>query len=96
MAIITPAQAETDHSNVALIWGDVKYLEAQTIAQDAGRSIALADMTVMAQISSSQQWTPLQDVNPALTPGDMLCGAYGTDLAGTQAVTIRLEAPATN
>ena len=80
-------QAETDHENVPLLWGDVKFLEAQTIVQDAGRSIALADMTVMAQVGSSRKWTPLRDVDPATTPGKMVCGTFGATVATMQAIS---------
>ena len=71
------SQAETDHTNVPVIQGDVAYLEDETIAQDAGRVAALADMTLMAKVASSGQWTPLRDVDPAATPGSMLTGAIG-------------------
>lgn len=81
------AQAETDHSVTPQIIGDDNYLEAQTIAQDATRAVDLVDMTVMAQIASSRKWTPLRDVDPAATPGSLLCGVQGTNIAGWQAVT---------
>jgi len=87
MATLLSAQAETDHSNLPLIGGDVKYFEGATIAQDATRAIALADMTLMAQIASSGKWTPLRDVDPAATPGKLVCGAFGSDIATMQAIT---------
>lgn len=70
-------QAEQDHVNVPVIQGDVRYLEDETIAQDATRAAALVDMTLMAKVASSGQWTPLRDVDPAATPGSMLTGAIG-------------------
>ncbi len=86
MASLYLGQAEQDHANIPLFWGNQDYLEGATIAQDAARAIPLADMTLMAKVAISDEWTPLQDVDPATTPGSMLTGAMG-DLDTFQAVS---------
>jgi hypothetical protein len=78
MTTLYLGQAETDHANLPLIDGDVKYLASQTIAQDAARAVDLVDMTLMARVGSTGYWTPLREVDPASTPGSMLTGAIGT------------------
>ncbi len=83
----TAAQAETDHSNLPFFSGSAVSQISQTILQDAGRTAVLAPNTIMAQIASSRKWVPLADVDPAPTAGKMKCGAYGTTLVLTKAVT---------
>jgi hypothetical protein len=66
--------------------GEGREIDNETIAQDAGRSTALAQFTVMAQQVADGKWVPLTDVAPALTGATLVCGAVGTNLAGFQAV----------
>lgn len=81
------AQAETDHANVPFFFGEAKYMLSQTIKQDAGRVIDLEPNTLMALDSSTRKWVPLTSVDFALTPGRMVCGAFGSTPAIMQAIT---------
>lgn len=80
-------QAETDHSNLPFYQGEVKALQSQTILQDAARATALAPNTIMAQIASSRKWVPLTDVDPTLTKGRMVCGAFGSTVKAMKSIT---------
>ena len=61
-------------------------LDSETFEQDAGRAIALAPLTVMAQKALTRKWVPLNSVDPTLTKGKMIAGAAGAAEAGFQAV----------
>lgn len=81
-------QGSLNNTNVAFRRaGEGRMKDNETIEQDAGRSAALAQYTVMGQKASSRKWVPLTDVSPTLTPAKLVCGAAGTNLAGFQAVT---------
>lgn len=56
----------------------------ETVLQDAARAIPLAKYTVMHQIPSTRKWQPFISVNP--TSATLLCAAFGTNLAGIQAI----------
>ena len=78
----------TDNSNKPfyLGGGDRVTRGQETFAQDAGRSTALAPFTVVAK-NSAGTWTPLSDVDPALSSAYLTCGALAGNLAAWQAVT---------
>jgi hypothetical protein len=81
-------QVRADYTNYAFILSGSPYSrEAETIAQDAGRSAALAPFTVMALNPATNKWVPLTDVAPALTSAFLVCGANGGNLAAWQAVS---------
>jgi len=81
------AQAETDHNNVPFMQGDPKGMIDQTIEQDAARAIPLASNTLMCQKSSDRKWVPCTIVDPTLTHGKMVCGAFASTPAIMQAIT---------
>jgi hypothetical protein len=60
--------------------------ESQTILKDTGRAAVLANHTLMAQ-GADGKWVPLTTIAPAVTPGKLVCGAWGDTLGNTQAVT---------
>lgn len=58
-----------------------------TVLQDAARTAGnLLFLTVMSQATASQKMSPLTDVDPALAPGIMTCGAIGGTLAAFAAL----------
>ena len=67
-----------------LIRGDKVHRSGQTLLQDAGRSAALVNLTVMSQIASSLKWVPLTDVTPTLTSASLACGVNGGLIAAYQ------------
>lgn len=67
--------------------GNANVREAETLAQDAGRSIALAPKTVMGKDPATGKWNALESVDAVEAPATAICGANGTNLAGWQAVT---------
>jgi hypothetical protein len=66
--------------------GDGIYKDDKTVLQDVGRATDLAFLTVMAIKQSDGKMIPLTDINPTLTPANLLCGANGGNLAAWQAV----------
>ena len=80
------SQALLNITNQDFVRGESFVLDSETILQDAGRGTPLATRTVMAQRPSDEKWVPLTDVNPALTPATLVCGANGGNLAAWQAV----------
>lgn len=76
------------------IRGEKVHLSGQTILQDAARAAALVGLTVMAQRSSDRKWVPLTDVDPALTPASLACGAIGgtaQDFAALASASFKLS-----
>lgn len=55
-----------------------------TIAQDAARVTALAQWSWMHRVPATGKWVPFNDLEPSFA--NMVCGAYGANLAATQAV----------
>jgi len=51
-----------------------------TLKQDGGRATALAPYTVLAKEASSGKYVPLEDVDPAVIPASLACGAIGGTL----------------
>lgn len=49
----------------------------ETLKQDAARVAALAPYTVLSKEASSGKLVPLTDVDPAVVPGSLACGAIG-------------------
>jgi len=67
--------------------GDGVVETTKTILQDAGRTVNLVFLTVMAQKQSDSKLIPLIDINPALTNAKMVCATNGGNLAAWQAVS---------
>lgn len=80
-------QASRNIDNRAFILkGDSNVREAETIAQDAGRTAVLATHTLMAKNPTTGKWVPLTDIDPDAAPAKMVTGAIGSE-ATFQAVS---------
>ncbi|MEJ2043707.1 MAG: DUF3383 family protein [Reinekea sp.] len=63
------------------IFGSGYFKDDKTIAQDGARVADLASYTVLARQISDGYLVPLTDVDPAITPATLTCGAIGGTLA---------------
>lgn len=81
-------QLSTNQDNRPLLRaGEALYADNATLEQDAGRATALAQYTILAQKAASRKWVPLTSVDPTLTKGKLVCGAFGSTLAAMEALT---------
>lgn len=68
-------------SNIATdgysVRGEKVFESDATIERDAGRATSLVNLTLMAQKASNLKFVPLTDVDPAVVPGSLACGAIG-------------------
>jgi hypothetical protein len=77
-------QASQNHAIVDFVFDGQPLTVVETIAQDAGRSTALAKYTVMHRVPSTRKWVPFTQLIP--TPATLVSGALGSNLAAFQAV----------
>ena len=63
------------------IYGTGMMKDDQTFLREIGRVADLASYTVIAKAADSKKWVPLTDVDPAVVPGSLACGAIGGSLA---------------
>lgn len=81
-------QLSTNYANLPFFRAGIpRRKDNETVQQDAGRSGALVQHTIMAQLAANRKWVPLTSVDPTLTKGKMVCGAAGTAEAGFQAIS---------
>jgi hypothetical protein len=62
------------------IYGTGMTKDDQTFLREIGRVADLVSYTVIAKAADSKKWVPLTDVDPAVVPGSLACGAIGGDL----------------
>lgn len=79
---------DTQHSNFPFqLGGDALTAIAETFAQDAARTTAVAYGTIVAK-NAAGKWGTLTDVSKVVTtPASATCGANGGNLAAYQAVS---------
>jgi hypothetical protein len=61
--------SSTNNSMPFVLSGDSKYEEAAVIAQDAARTVPLAQYTVMSRIAATRKWVPMTNTTLTATNG---------------------------